>query len=163
MVLSGQIMPEAPDRRQRISASGQQRDAPVVSAEGPVSHAVLIVDDAEFMRAMLREIVQDLGWTVVAEAGDGAEAVELQARLRPDLTLLDLTMPTMDGNEALAAILARDPEARVVMITALGQKDQVLAAIKLGARDFILKPFDAERVGATLTRLLGAPEPLGAA
>lgn len=128
-----------------------------------MSHAVLIVDDAEFMRVMLREIVQDLGWTVVAEAGDGAEAVELQARLRPDLVLLDLTMPTMDGNEALAAILAHDPQAQVVMITALGQKEQVLAAIKLGARDFILKPFDAERVGATLTRLLGAPEPQGAA
>ena len=128
-----------------------------------MSHAVLIVDDAEFMRVMLREIVQDLGWTVVAEAGDGAEAVELQARLRPDLVLLDLTMPTMDGNEALAAILANDPQAQVVMITALGQKEQVLAAIKLGARDFILKPFDAERVGATLTRLLGAPEPQGVA
>jgi two-component system chemotaxis response regulator CheY len=127
-----------------------------------VSHAVLIVDDAEFMRAMLREIVQDLGWSVAAEAGDGADAVELSAQLRPDLVLLDITMPTMDGNEALAAILARDPQAKVVMITALGQKDQVLAAIKLGARDFIIKPFDTERVAATLTRLLSAAEPVNA-
>ncbi len=126
-----------------------------------MSHAVLIVDDAEFMRAMLREIVHDLGWTVVGEAGDGAEAVALQARLRPDLVLLDITMPTMDGNEALAAILANDPHARVVMITALGQKEQVLAAIKLGARDFVIKPFDPERVAATLTRLLGVPDPAG--
>ncbi len=128
-----------------------------------MSHAVLIVDDAEFMRAMLREIVQDLGWTVVAEAGDGPDAVALHARHNPDLVLLDITMPTMDGNEALAAILARDPQARVVMITALGQKEQVLAAIKLGARDFIIKPFDPERVAATLTRLLGTPEPAGVA
>ena len=126
-----------------------------------MSHAVLIVDDAEFMRAMLREIVHDLGWTVVGEAGDGAEAVALQARLRPDLVLLDITMPTMDGNEALSAILANDPHARVVMITALGQKEQVLAAIKLGARDFVIKPFDPERVAATLTRLLGVPDPAG--
>lgn len=127
-----------------------------------MSHAVLIVDDAEFMRAMLREIVQSLGWSVVAEAGDGAEAIALSARLRPDLVLLDITMPTMDGNEALAAILARDPQAKVVMITALGQKDQVLTAIKLGARDFIIKPFDTERVAATLTRLLGTTQPVEA-
>lgn len=126
-----------------------------------MSHAILIVDDAEFTRSLLREIVQDLGWTVVAEAGDGAEAVELHARLHPDLVLLDITMPTMDGNEALAAILQRDPAAKVVMITALGQKEQVLTAIKLGARDFVIKPFDAERVTATLTRLLGVPEPAG--
>lgn len=72
-------------------------------------------------------------------------------------------MPTMDGNEALSAILDHDPQARVVMITALGQKEQVLAAIKLGARDFIIKPFDPERVAATLTRLLGTPEPAGVA
>ena len=127
-----------------------------------MSHAVLIVDDAEFTRSVLREIVQDLGWTVVAEAAYGAEAVQLHARLRPDLVLLDITMPTMDGNEALAAILQRDPAAKVVMITALGQKEQVLTAIKLGARDFVIKPFDAERVAATLTRLLGAPAPVGA-
>lgn len=127
-----------------------------------MSHAVLIVDDAEFTRAQLREIVQDLGWTVVGEAGDGPAAVALHAQLRPALVLLDITMPTMDGNEALAAILAHDPAAKVVMITALGQKEQVLAAIKLGARDFIIKPFDSERVAATLARLLGVPEPAGA-
>lgn len=127
-----------------------------------MSHAVLIVDDADFMRDILREIVQDLGWNVAGEAADGAQAVALYRQQRPDLVLLDITMPGMDGNEALKAILAFDPEARVVMITALGQKEQVLAAIKLGARDFIIKPFDTERVAATLTRLLGMPEPVGA-
>lgn len=127
-----------------------------------MSHAVLIVDDADFMRDILREIVQDLGWNVAGEAADGAQAVALYRQQRPDLVLLDITMPGMDGNEALKAILAFDPEARVVMITALGQKEQVLAAIKLGARDFVIKPFDTERVAATLTRLLGLPEPAGA-
>ncbi len=126
-----------------------------------MSHAVLIVDDADFMRDILRTIVQDLGWSVAAEAADGTQAIALYGQQRPDLVLLDITMPGMDGNEALAAILAQDPAARVVMITALGQKEQVLAAIKLGARDFIIKPFDPERVAATLTRLLGAAEPAG--
>lgn len=128
-----------------------------------MSHAVLIVDDADFMRDILREIVQDLGWTVAGEAADGAQAIALYRQQRPDLVLLDITMPGMDGNEALTAILEHDPAARVVMITALGQKEQVLAAIKLGARDFVIKPFDTERVAATLTRLLGLPEPVGAA
>jgi two-component system chemotaxis response regulator CheY len=127
-----------------------------------VSHAVLIVDDADFMRDILREIVQDLGWTVAAEAADGTQAIALYRQQKPDLVLLDITMPGMDGNEALQAILEHDPAARVVMITALGQKEQVLAAIKLGARDFVIKPFDTERVAATLTRLLGMPQPVGA-
>lgn len=127
-----------------------------------MSHAVLIVDDADFTRDILREIVQDLGWSVSGEAADGTQALELYRQQRPDLVLLDITMPGMDGNEALARILAEDPEASVVMITALGQKEQVLAAIKLGARDFVIKPFDTERVAATLTRLLGVPEAAGA-
>lgn len=127
-----------------------------------MSHAVLIVDDADFMRDILREIVQDLGWAVAGEAADGAQAIAMYRQQRPDLVLLDITMPGMDGNEALKAILEPDPEARVVMITALGQKEQVLAAIKAGARDFVIKPFDTERVAATLTRLLGLPEPVGA-
>ncbi len=127
-----------------------------------MSHAVLIVDDADFMRDILREIVQDLGWTVAAEAADGTQAIALYRQQKPDLVLLDITMPGMDGNEALQAILEHDPAARVVMITALGQKEQVLAAIKLGARDFVIKPFDTERVAATLTRLLGMPQPVGA-
>lgn len=127
-----------------------------------MSHAVLIVDDADFMRDILREIVQDLGWAVAGEAADGAQAIAMYRQQRPDLVLLDITMPGMDGNEALKAILELDPEARVVMITALGQKEQVLAAIKAGARDFVIKPFDTERVAATLTRLLGMPEPVGA-
>lgn len=154
-------MPEPTARHQR-AGSGEQANAHGVPTEDPVSHAVLIVDDADFTRDILREIVQDLGWSVSGEAADGTQALELYRQQRPDLVLLDITMPGMDGNEALARILAEDPEASVVMITALGQKEQVLAAIKLGARDFVIKPFDTERVAATLTRLLGVPEAAGA-
>jgi len=121
-------------------------------------HSILIVDDAEFMRAMLRDIVEDMGCQVVGESGRGAEAARLYAEHRPDLVLLDITMPDLDGTDALAAILAEDPEATVVMISALGQKNQVLAAIKAGAQDFVVKPFDQERVRDTLLRLL-APCP----
>ena len=105
-------------------------------------HTVLIIDDAEFMRAMLREIVEDMGCQVVGEAGDGRRAAELYRELEPDLVLLDITMPEVDGTEALREILEVDPEASVVMISALGQKAQVLKAIKAGAQDFVVKPMN---------------------
>lgn len=121
-----------------------------------MSNTVLIVDDAEFMRVMLKEILEDMEWTVTGEAADGAEAIEKYRLSQPDLVLMDITMPTMDGIEALQGILQINPQALVVMITSLGQKDQVLSAIKSGARDFIIKPFDQERVQDTLSRLLPA-------
>lgn len=117
-------------------------------------HSILIVDDAEFMRVMLRDIVEDMGCQVIGETGHGKRAAGMYEDLRPDLVLLDITMPDRDGNEALGDILAVDPTARVVMISALGQKNQVLAAIKAGAQDFVVKPFDHERVRETLARLL---------
>ena len=123
-----------------------------------MSNTALIVDDAEFMRVMLREILEDMGLTIAGEASNGVEAIEQYGQLHPDLVLLDITMPTMDGNEALGEILRENPQALVVMITALGQKEQVLTAIKAGARDFIIKPFDQERVQDTIARLLpGCP------
>ena len=121
-----------------------------------MGNTVLIVDDAEFMRVMLREILEDMDLVVIAEASNGVEAIEKFRQSRPELVLMDITMPTMDGIEALGVILKEDPQALVVMITALGQKDQVLSAIKAGARDFIIKPFDQERVQDTLSRLLPA-------
>jgi two-component system chemotaxis response regulator CheY len=124
-----------------------------------LDHTILIADDATFMRTMLRQIIEDMDWTIAAEAGDGAEAIAMYRKFKPDLVLLDITMPNMDGNEALKAILAEDPAAQVVMITALGQKDQVLDAIKTGARDFIIKPFDHDRVTETLERIL-SPSPV---
>ena len=125
-----------------------------------LDHTILIADDADFMRSMLRQIIEDMGWSVVAEAADGHEAIEKYRTCRPDLVLLDITMPNLDGPEALRSILAENSEAQVVMITALGQKDQVLQAIKAGARDFIIKPFDHDRVADTLERIL-APNPVG--
>jgi two-component system chemotaxis response regulator CheY len=124
-----------------------------------LGHTILIADDAEFMRAMLRQIIEDMEWTIAGEACDGKEAIAQYRQFRPDLVLLDITMPNLDGTEALEAILAEDPQAQVVMITALGQKDQVLKAIKAGARDFIIKPFDHDRVADTLTRIL-TPSPV---
>ena len=124
-----------------------------------MGHSILIVDDAEFMRVMLRDIIEDMGMTVAGEAGNGREAIQLYDQIRPDLVLMDITMPVMDGTEALKNILQSDPEANVVMITALGQKEQVLAAIKTGARDFIIKPFDQERVQDTLQRVLPRLQP----
>lgn len=125
-----------------------------------LGHTILIADDAAFMRDMLRQIIEDMGWTVVAEAVDGREAITLYREKKPDLVLLDITMPEMDGTKSLKAILAEDPDAQVVMITALGQKDQVLDAIKSGARDFIIKPFDHDRVTETLEAIL-TPSPVG--
>ena len=124
-----------------------------------MSHSILIADDAGFMRAILGEIIEDMEWTVAGEASDGQEAIAQYRKLRPDLVLLDITMPNLDGTEALKAILEEDPQAQVVMITALGQKDQVLDAIKAGARDFIIKPFDHDRVAATLAGIL-SPDPV---
>ena len=122
-----------------------------------MSNTVLIVDDADFMRMMLRDIVEDMGLEVVAEADTGAAAVEVVQQTKPDLVLLDITMPVMDGLGALKHIMEYNPTINVVMITALGQKDQVLACIKAGARDFIIKPFDQERVVATLEHLMTTP------
>lgn len=119
-----------------------------------MDHTILIADDAEFMRVILREICQDMDLEVVGEAADGEQATRMYRELAPDLVLMDITMPGMDGTEALQEILSGDKAAQVVMITALGQKEQVLAAIKLGARDFIIKPFDQERVTETLERIL---------
>ncbi len=119
-----------------------------------MSSTVLIVDDAEFMRVMLREILVDAGLQVVGEAANGEEAVRLYNELRPDLITLDITMPVLDGVEALKRILALDPRATAVMVSALGQKQKVLEAIQSGARDFLIKPFDPDRVRATIDRLV---------
>ncbi|MDD5719024.1 MAG: response regulator [Candidatus Krumholzibacteria bacterium] len=114
---------------------------------------VIIADDAQFMRSMLKDILTDSGWDVVAEAADGAAAVALFREHRPDLVMLDITMPGCDGVTACQQILAEDSTARVVMISALGQKEEVLAAIRAGAGDFVIKPFEAERVEETLRSL----------
>ncbi|ELM0816072.1 response regulator [Listeria monocytogenes] len=107
---------------------------------------LLIVDDAMFMRTMIKNIVKDSDFEVVAEAENGLEAVKKYDEVKPDIVTLDITMPEMDGLEALAQIMAKDPSANVIMCSAMGQQGMVVDAIKKGAKDFIVKPFQADRV-----------------
>jgi two-component system chemotaxis response regulator CheY len=107
---------------------------------------VLVVDDAAFMRKMVSDALVKGGHEVVGEAGNGVEAIARFQELKPDLMTLDITMPEKDGLAALAEIVAADPSAKVVMCSALGQESKVLEAIKLGAKDFVVKPFQPARV-----------------
>ena len=107
---------------------------------------VLIVDDHAGFRRFARRLLEAGGFQVVGEAGDGAEAVQRFQELKPEVTTLDITMPEKDGLTALREILAFDPAAKVVMCSALGQESKVLEAIKGGAKDFVVKPFQPERV-----------------
>ena len=107
---------------------------------------VLVVDDAAFMRKMVSDALAKGGHEVVGEAGNGVEAISQYQALKPDLVTLDITMPEKDGLAALGDIMGSDPSARVVMCSALGQESKVLEAIKLGAKDFVVKPFQPARV-----------------
>ena len=107
---------------------------------------VLVVDDAAFMRKLLTDALTNGGHEVVGEAGNGNEAVTRWQELRPELTTLDITMPEKDGLAALAEIMAIDPSAKIIMCSALGQEGKVLEAVKLGAKDFVVKPFQPPRV-----------------
>lgn len=114
---------------------------------------ILLVDDAAFMRARCAKLLVELGHEVV-EAENGAQAIEVYASSKPDAVLMDITMPEMDGLTALKRIRAKHPEARVAMVTALGQQNIVIEAIKSGAKDFVLKPFDKDRVQAAVSKLI---------
>jgi two-component system, chemotaxis family, chemotaxis protein CheY len=107
---------------------------------------ILVVDDAAFMRKMVKDALSAAGHEIVGEAGNGAEAVARFQELKPDLLTLDITMPEKDGLAALADIIGSDPNARVVMCSALGQETKVVQALKLGAKDFVVKPFQPDRV-----------------
>lgn len=107
---------------------------------------LLIVDDALFMRALIRRVAVEAGWDVVAEAGNGEEAVALYREHRPDLVTMDLVMPVMGGLDALRAIRTLDPDAQVVVVTALDQKQALMDSIREGAIDFVVKPFERERI-----------------
>ena len=107
---------------------------------------VLIADDALFMRVTLKKILTEGGFEVAGEAANGAEAVKLYQELRPDVVTMDITMPELDGISALKQIRAIDGDARVIMCTAMGQRNMVVEAIQSGAKDFIVKPYQPERV-----------------
>jgi two-component system chemotaxis response regulator CheY len=113
---------------------------------------ILVVDDAAFMRRMVIDVLESGGHEVVGEAGNGNEALERFRALTPDVTTLDITMPEKDGLTALREIMAADPGARVVMCSALSQESKVLEAVRSGARDFIAKPFQAQRVLAAVEK-----------
>ena len=116
---------------------------------------VLVVDDAAFMRKLITDTLVSAGHEVIGEASNGVEAVDRYRELRPELTTLDITMPEKDGLQALREILALDPSAKVVMCSALGQESKVLESIKAGAKDFIVKPFEAERVVDAVGKVVG--------
>ena len=107
---------------------------------------VLIVDDAEAMRAVLRSILSRNGYEVIGEAEDGEEAARMFTEQRPDIVLLDVMMPRMDGLETLKAILAADARAKVIMCTADGSREAVVDSLQAGAVDFVIKPFSTERL-----------------
>jgi two-component system chemotaxis response regulator CheY len=114
----------------------------------------MITDDAAFMRMMIRNILTGAGHEVVGEAENGAQAVAKYGELQPDICTMDITMPEKDGIAALKEILAADPSARVLMCSALGQQAKVIEAIRAGAKDFIVKPFEQDRVLAAIDKAL---------
>ncbi len=119
-----------------------------------MSRTVLVCDDAVFMRTMLSDILQQAGYTVVGQAETGAVAVEKYKELRPDLVTMDIVMPDMGGIDAVRTITAFDPYARVVMCSAMGQQALVVDAIEAGAKDFVVKPFQASRVLEAVQRVM---------
>ena len=120
-----------------------------------MSKKILICDDTIFMRKMLREILTENGYEVVGEAENGKIAIEKFKALKPDVTLMDITMPELDGIKALEGIMSSDNNARVIMCSAMGQQSMVMDAIKSGAKDFIVKPFQADRVLEAIKKVIG--------
>jgi len=120
-----------------------------------MANRVLVVDDAAFMRMMLKDILTKNGFEVAGEAENGMQAVDKYKEVRPDVTTMDITMPELDGISAVKQIKALDPSAKVVMCSAMGQQAMVIEAIQAGARDFIVKPFQPERVVEALRKVLG--------
>lgn len=115
---------------------------------------VLIVDDAAFMRMMLREILTKAGHEVVGEASNGKEAIDLYDIHNPDIVTLDITMPELDGIQALKEIMKKHKDAKVIMCSAMGQQSMVIEAIQSGAKNFIVKPFQADKVVDTIRKEL---------
>lgn len=116
---------------------------------------VMVCDDAAFMRMTLIKILESAGHTVVAEAGNGNEAVSKYKEIKPDFVLMDITMPELDGIEATRQIHEFDSQAGIIMVSAMGQQDKVFAAIQAGAKDFVVKPFQTERILACIKKNFG--------
>ena len=117
---------------------------------------VLIVDDAMFMRVALGNMLKEWGFEIVGEAANGKEAIEKYRELQPDLVTMDLTMPIMSGLDAVKAIIPEFPNAKIIMITALGQQRIIVDAIEHGAKDFVTKPFTPEKLKSVITNIMEA-------
>lgn len=115
---------------------------------------VLIVDDSRTSRKILESILSENGFTVIGQACDGNEGVTKYKELKPDIVTMDITMPVMDGVESLRCIKEYDPKAKVVMVTAAGQKNKIIEALKLGVDDFLTKPYEAEEIISTIKKIL---------
>lgn len=118
-----------------------------------MTKTVLITDDTAFMRMTLKNVIEKNGYDVVGEAGDGEEAVAMYQELNPDMVTMDITMPKMDGITAIRQIIEIDPQAKIIVCSAMGQKPMVIEALSAGAKDFLVKPFDAERVVESLRKI----------
>jgi len=115
---------------------------------------VLIVDDLAFIKLIIKDTLEKKGFEVVGEASNGIEAIELYTKIKPDVVLMDITMPRMDGIQALSKIMDYDKNAKVIMCSALGQQRLIIQAIQLGAKDFIVKPFKPERIIGAIKKAL---------
>lgn len=118
---------------------------------------VMVVDDAAFMRMMLRTMLVEGGHEVVGEAANGLEAVQAYMKIKPDIITMDITMPEMDGVEAVREIRKLDAATKIIMCSAMGQKAMVVEAITAGAKDFVVKPFQKDRVIESVNKVLGGP------
>ena len=119
-----------------------------------MAYTVMLVDDAAFMRMMLKDILSNNGFQVIGEAENGLVAVEKYPDLKPDITIMDITMPEMDGLQAVKEIRALDPQAKIIMCSAMGQQTMVIEAIQSGAKDFVVKPFQPDRVLEAVNKAL---------
>ena len=126
----------------------------IPEGETALGKKILVVDDAAFMRMMIKNILTKNGYEVVGEAENGKQAVQMYAELKPDLVTMDITMPEMDGIEGVKAIRALDPGANIIMCSAMGQQAMVMDAIQAGAKDFIVKPFQQDRILQAVERVL---------
>ena len=120
-----------------------------------MSHTVLVCDDAIFMRTMISDILTQAGFEVIGEAETGREAVDRYRELKPDLVTMDIVMPDMGGIDAVREICKNDPDAKILMCSAMGQQALVVEAVQAGAKDFVVKPFQPSRVLEAVQRILG--------
>ncbi len=120
-----------------------------------MAKSILICDDAAFMRMMIKDILTKNGYEIAGEAENGAIAVDKYSETKPDLVMMDITMPEMDGIGALKAIRAKDSSANIIMCSAMGQQAMVIESIQAGAKDFIVKPFQADRVLEAVRKVIG--------